>query len=198
MRITTTFAAVALALTTLSQNAWAEHPEPTLEQIDRLALQLQREARNTCRVLKTHYVNHQEYEGLTRAGRAIALRAQHIHNDVHDSRGTMRGMRHVRHELEKTNRLLHDMRRVVRRMDRDVNHREHGYGYAQPRIGVSFGHGFRINVSRHGVSRHGYYHGASREHSSDHRTLRRLTGLISAMEHTYHELDEATWNFERR
>ncbi len=193
MKITTTFAAVALALTGLSQTARAEHPEPTLKQIDRLAQQLQREARDTCRVLKTHYVHHREYEGLVRAGQEIALRGQHIHDDVHSSRGTMRGMRHIRHELKETDRLLHDMRRVVRRMDRDVNHREHGYGYAQPRIGVSFGHGFRINVSSRG-----YYHGASREHYSDHRTLRRLTGLISAMEHTYHELDEATWDFERR
>ena len=138
-------------------------------------------------------LHHRDYEGLTRAGQEIALRGQHIHDDVHDSHGTMRGMRHVRHELKEADRLLHDMRRVVRRMQHDVNHREHGYRYAQPRIGVSFGHGFRINIGGGG-----YYHGASREHYSDHRTLRRLTALISAMEHTYHELDEATWNFESR
>ena len=138
-------------------------------------------------------LHHRDYEGLTRAGQEIALRGQHIHDDVHDSHGTMRGMRHVRHELKETDRLLHDMRRVVRRMDRDVNHREHSYVVTQPRIGISFGHGFRINVGGRG-----YYQGVNHLHNSDHRTLRRLTGLISAMEHTYHELDEATWNFESR
>ncbi len=55
MKITTTLAAVALALTGLSQSALAGHPEPTLEQIDRLAQRLQREARETCRILNTHY-----------------------------------------------------------------------------------------------------------------------------------------------
>ncbi len=202
MRIATTLFAAALALTTSASTATAEHRAKPLARVDQLALRLEHQAESTRRLIQTHYVRHGEYDRLVASAAEIAQRAGHIHADAHDTHGGVRDMRHIRRELDHAENLLHDMRRIVRRMKRDVefeSHRfePHRYGYSRPQLGVSFGHGFRISLVGHDVPSYGRHHRHGHVSSGQQRTLNLLSARLKNMDRLVHELDELTWHMPR-
>jgi len=203
MRIATTLLATTVVATaTWASTALAEHRVKPLARVDQLALRLEHQAEGTCRLIKTHYVRHGEYDRLVASAAEISQRAGHIHADAHDTHGGARDMRHIRRELDHAEDLVHDMRRIVRRMKRDVefeSHRfePHRYGYSRPQLGVSFGHGFRISLVSHNAPTHSRHYRHGHVSSGQQRTLNLLSARLKNMDRLVHELDELTWHMPR-
>ena len=164
----------------------------SLRHIDEQATRLERQATNLYRFLDARDGHGIAVRRLSRRARNIARKANHIHEMIHDShnRSHRSLMRHIRHDTEELDRLLHEAKAVLAEMHRDVPIR---HVRRSPHVDVAIGHGWQIHFGGRGVQiNQGRRHHVDRRHVDHGRRnmLRRVESMLAAMQRSLHHLQD--------
>lgn len=135
--------------------------------MEELAHTLEQQSAEAAREIYRHFRHTPQFTHLYRDIYEMYQLAAHLEDVAH----RRSGLTHLQHDVEELDELFHHVEELVAAMARSRRHDDHH--------GIEFGGGrFEFHFGRHGHSYHGDYH------------MRRLRGLLAAMEDTLHHLQD--------